>query len=110
MSFLPSYLNLEAESTVATPLNVDIHVMDVTGLSSSCCSSLRQVPCSTSHSLTAAPAALRARGEGGEASRTHVTGPEWPVRVERGFSELAVVSWTGLVRRDQSFTVRSSEP
>ena len=41
--------------------------------------------CVTSHRRTAHPAALRAKGR---ESLTPVTGPEWPVIVLRGFSEV----------------------
>ena len=60
------------ESMVATPRNVDIHVMAVTG-TSECCNNLRQVLEATSQTLTMDPAALRAKGR---AKSTPVTGPE----------------------------------
>ena len=54
--------------------------MAVTGLSE-CCSNFKQVLVVTSHTLTVHPAALKAMGK---ASRTPVTGPEWPVKVQTG--------------------------
>ena len=54
--------------------------MAVTG-TSECCNNLRQVFEATSHTLTIDPAALKAKGE---ANKTPVTGPEWPVKVHTG--------------------------
>ena len=69
-----------AESTVATPLKVEIQDMAVTGLSP-CCKSFRQVFVATSQTRTVHPEALKAIGI---ANKTFVIGPEWPVKVQTG--------------------------
>ena len=73
-------LKIFEESTVATPLKVEIQVIEVTG-ESQCCNNFRQVLVATSQTLTVHPAALKAKGK---ANKTPVTGPECPVSVHNG--------------------------
>ena len=64
----------------------------------------------TSQSLTEHPAALNAHcWYGAAGNKTPVTGPEWPVKVTRGFPDSGV--WSGTKpSKFHNLTDRSSEP